>query len=774
MERREYACDTKPYWCPEDIWTKPSPTFGRFIEEGRAYEILNPDTPRPWLNYLCNERFASAISNRGLGFTWYKTSLLRITKYEHPIDYLPREFEDGRDVVVTDLDSGVSWNVFRETENLNCIHRTASTTLTAKDHGLEVEMVIFVPLDAAAECWTVRVRNAGAAPRRLSLSCRQVWTFSRFGIHTAEEGIPYLSTPGEGLEVWVEPQRLLAHTADPKLPLELWGVMQSPQADSATVEDDTEVRPDGRTFVFKKCALDRNFELEPGASAVTDVLSGADDDERRFNTMIEQYSAASAFSETRKDVEDERADLSDRLSCQLPDTHVEYFLNTWLKHQLYLTFRFVRSGYIGYRDTLQDAWGWMLLDPDGARKQILRTLKYMNRDGSCPRNYSPVGDDHDVRRFMDSGTWLAMALVDLIRETGEIELLDEPVSWLDESTPASVGEHLVQALDLLFEQRGRHGLCLTGDGDWNDALEGISRCGDAESAWLTMALFHAQNLTALLFRRVGRDDEAQELERRSQVLKEQLNTEAWDGDWYVYGFTGSGAPIGSKSNAEGRIHLNAQTWAIFTGLANEEQIAKMQVAMREQLDTPLGPTLLSPPYADEADEVGRIADLEPGTFENASIYQHAVTFRIFADIAAGRFDEAASLFSRLLPTNPDNPDSHRTSEPYCTGNFYCGPGHKRFGQNFFTWFTGNAAWLLRAGFDEILGVKADFDGLRVQPKVPSDWDSYQLTRTYRGTRYQFNMRRSDMAGIVVDGRAITGNLIPPSDRAEVQVEVTFC
>jgi cellobiose phosphorylase len=187
---------------------------------------------------------------------------------------------------------------------------------------------------------------------------------------------------------------------------------------------------------------------------------------------------------------------------------------------------------------------------------------------------------------------------------------------------------------------------------------------------------------------------------------------------------------------------------------------------------------MHPPYVDEGDEVGRIANLEPGTFENGSVYQHAVTFHIFALLAESVVDpeKAFATFAALLPTNPENFDCRRTSEPYCTGNYYCGPSHKRFGQNFFTWFTGNASWLLRAGFDEILGVKADFDGLRVAPKVPKGWREFSVVREFRDCVYEisfFRVADGERTRILVDGKPIEGNLIPIDGDKRRKVIVEF-
>jgi cellobionic acid phosphorylase len=178
----------------------------------------------------------------------------------------------------------------------------------------------------------------------------------------------------------------------------------------------------------------------------------------------------------------------------------------------------------------------------------------------------------------------------------------------------------------------------------------------------------------------------------------------------------------------------------------------------------------------EGAQVGRIARLEPGTFENGSVYQHAVAFYILALLRAGRAEQAAESFQRLLPTNPDNFDCRRTAEPYCTGNFYCGPGHPRAGQNFFTWFTGNAAWLLRLGFEEMLGVKAGFDGLIINPQAPAAWSKWQVQRHYRGCHYNLHFirdRNAEAMMISVNGQPLTGNTIPPLSTTQAVIQVAL-
>lgn len=776
--RQEYDCDTFSYWCSEEDYNNKEKNYGRFIEDGRGYEIFTKNTPRPWLNYLCNKKIASVFSNTGLGFFWYKTSLLRITRFEHPIDYQPRTFKDGREVILEDLESGMKWNVFRDAQDVHCIHRPGYSLVDAEIDRIFIEMLVFVPEEDACECWMINIENRSGKKRVFKVRFQQTWSIARFGIHTAEEGIPYISIPGKDQVVEIKENRIFAHTANNELPVEVWTWFASPQADSAEVIDEVQARKDGRVFTFPVCTLGASFSLKPGEKKKYHITSGAEENETVFNAMTVKYITAEVFEKEFDNVKRMWDQLVAYPSCDIPDKNMEKFLNIWFKNQMFVTFRYVRSGYIGYRDTIQDTWGYELIQPELTKAQILRTLSFMNKDGSCPRNYSPFGfhDKHDLRNTMDSATWIAMCISDYIKETGDVDILNEKIRYLDDEKLETVEEHIWLAFELLYKMHGMYDMNLVVDGDWNDAIEGISKYGPAVSVWLSIATYHAQNILAELYRHIGEHEKAEILLERSEKLKIAVNEHGWDGEWYIYAFSGKGNPIGSHINKEGKIHLNSNTWAVLSGIADKERSAKARASIHKYLDTPIGPALMYPPYVDDGDEVGRIARLEPGTFENASVYQHAVTFKIFADIAAGDYDEAYRTFANILPTNPENFDARRTSEPYCTGNYYCGPAHERFGQNFFTWFTGNAAWLLRAGFDEMLGTKADFGGLCISPKVPAEWKQFSLKRIFRGTFYDINFTRvkdQEEKGIWVDGIKLNGNLIPVFDRERVNVQVYF-
>jgi cellobiose phosphorylase len=642
---------------------------------------------------------------------------------------------------------------------------------------MEFVFRVFVPNDDSCECWMLSYKNNSNSNRNIKLYLSQIWSVARFGIHTAEEGIPYLTTPGQDFTASIVENGIIGESCNKELPVKINVFFSSPQTCTPAYETLTETRKDGRSFNFTKTQLTFESEVLPGEKKIVMAVSAADELKSTADVLFRKYSSSESFNTELNKVKQYKNKLIKHNTCSIPDKDMQNFLNIWFKHQLFLTYRYVRSGYIGYRDSLQDAWGYGLIEPESVRDKILRILSHMKKDGSCPRNFSPfeIDGEHDMRNFMDSGTWIGLTLSGYIKETGDTSILYEKIRYLDDDKTETVEMHVWKALDLLYEKRGRFGLCLVGTGDWNDGIEGISRKGPAVSVWLTMAVFHFQNLMSDLYKFLGEVQKVEKLDKRSAILKKNINRHAWDGQWYVYAFSGTGKPIGSHKNKEGRIHLNSNTWAIFTGIAGKERSKVVMRSIEKHLGTSLGPALLAPPYISEGDEVGRIAKLEPGTFENGSVYKHAVAFKVFADLENQDYEKAYRTFADILPTNPNNPDSRRTSEPYCLGNYYCGPSHERFGQNFFSWFTGSPAWLIRAGFEEILGVKADYKGLQILPKVPAHWNEFIVNRFFRGTEYNLKFERTQNgeSGIWVDGNKIRGNVIKPAVKKVVSIIVKY-
>ena len=427
---------------------------------------------------------------------------------------------------------------------------------------------------------------------------------------------------------------------------------------------------------------------------------------------------------------------------------------------------------MGYRDILQDCWGALYVDPAVTRQHILEAAARMYPDGRCPRQFDPYGDIFDVRDFADSPVWMPIALNYYLKETGDLAFLNQNVGYYKSDEITTVAEHVERSLDYLYHSRGKNGLILMRGGDWLDGLEGINKLGEATSVWLTIAAFHAQNLMAEVYEHTGEDQKADKLLTRSAEYKEIVNRVGWNGKWYSYAIINDNEIIGGPDCLEGKIFLNPQTWAIFTGIADADKYDKLMRAINVYLTTPVGPLLMAPPYVSTGHNYGRLQKQRPGTFANSAVYLHAASFKIFADVKRGAYEEALDTFLRIIPNHVDNPDSRRTSEPYAVGNVHYGTAHQCTGLNLYSWFSATPAWLIHGGFEEILGIRPEFMGLSINAPDIEGWNSFQVTRTYRGTKYHISFVRTGTKAIYLDGQLVNSNCVY-SEKPDAYVKVEF-
>ncbi len=318
---------------------------------------------------------------------------------------------------------------------------------------------------------------------------------------------------------------------------------------------------------------------------------------------------------------------------------------------------------------------------------------------------------------------------------------------------------------------GQHGLCLMGDGDWNDPINGVGRLGKGESTWSTLALIYGID-SMLEFTREKGDHAAEDrLNQLRQALDVAVNTHCWDGNWYVAGIDDYGIPVGSQAD-NNRLFLNAQTWAILTGTARGERLSAVMKSL-ERLDTPFGPLLIDPPFSEWDGRWGRVSIKKSGTTENGSVYCHASMFKAFADAVIEDGNALYGVISRTLPTNPENPPEINLQLPLFVSNYYYGlRDSAHFGRSSGHYGTGTGAWLLMAAVEELLGVKATVHGIEMKPCLPDEWREASCERTFREARYKIKIIRGEK-GIKVDGISLEGSVLPYRAGQIYEVEVSY-
>ena len=761
-------------------------------------------TPRPSLHLMasCHDRetgvWGSFWDQFGGGFSCLDSVLAGKMTSHLDTNYVPTapEPQDCRGFYVHE--NGKAWPMFpvphfeeEAYDDVECVQGLDRHMARATRAGLACELEVCVHPELPMEVWRMRITNRGERRREVSWFCRTRVNVDSFPSHYFVPRVVCEGVKEHDALVFLNHDKSNRH---PRTAF----FTAVPAFDGFDMMGEVFEGIGGRTPVpavvvagecrnslglqpyagFVAAAQFRGW-LEPGESTAWNCAYGAcayDAAERA--TFIRKIrtevlgGAVQVPAELRKTWERRvRAQMA-----RTPDAELDRYYNVWSKYQARNQARFCRAlDKVGYRDVLQDLLGVCDCEPAYVRRMLLRTLRYQSADGRAVRQYCLFpGAGHDLRMYMDSSSWIPDTLVQYVQESGDLGILEEPVPWFDmqraepdEANTGTVYAHALQAVRSLIDSTGFHGLCRIGYGDWNDALSGIG--GEkGVSVWLSCACVHAAQRMAELAERAAKPDDARQMREAAATMTQRINEHAWDGEWYIYAINGEGQPIGSRNSPEGRLHLNVNTWALFTGVAaaagREAQVHKSL----EQLATPFGHVLIAPSYTnDSRADVGRIADQKPGMFENGSIYTHGESFYLYALIQAAQADPCYRELMRTLPSAMLQ--DLATGPRHQQSNFSVGPDNPNLGAQFFSNFTGSVSWYRRV-IERMLGVMADFDALRIDPRPPSAWDAYEVRKRWRGRDVRVRIRKEAGAGcrIEMSGRVYTQS-VPLADLSETGI-----
>lgn len=777
--------------------------YGQFSDDGREYLITRPDTPMPWINVISNGDYGLTISQAGGGYSWRgHAGLNRITRWEQ--DLIRDEW--GRFLYLRDAESGAFWSLGHQPcgghERYEARHGMGYSTLAARRDGIASELTYTVPFGDPCELWLVRLRNEGDRPRRLQLFSYFEWglgaapdshrEFHRTFIETAadEASGTLLATkllwelPGQKGPHWNRSWPYVAfHSAslppagfdcDKAAFLGRHGRLAAPRA-----------LQEGRSWQTAGRGLDAigslqlELELAPGAERELVFTLGAADDREAALALAERYRDPAAAHRALEEVRRFWGELCDALQVETPDPAFNLMAGGWLQYQAISGRLWGRSAYYqtggayGYRDQLQDSLTWLLLGrPERTLDQIRLHAAHQHQDGTALHWWHPLAESGLPSRYSDDLLWLPFVTLAYINETGDRACLDEQLPFFDGGA-ASLREHCLRAFALALERRSSRGLPLILEADWNDGLNAVGAAGRGESVWMAHFLYGLLRGWAA----AGLVDEttAARFTAEAEALREATERHAWDGAWYWRATTDDGATLGSANCEEGQIFLNAQTWAVLSGLASEERARTAMASARERLYTRYGPLLLAPAYAHPDPAIGYLSRYAPGTRENGGVYSHAACWAILAERRMGGAEAAYQLWRSFCPVlRGAEPDEYR-AEPYVMPGNVDGPLSSLPGRGGWTWYTGSAGWNLRAMIEGVLGVVAEDGGLRVAGDLPEGWERFRLQRQYRGATYEILVRRAapgEQPGRSMDGSPFQGELLPLAPPgAAVAVEI---
>lgn len=537
--------------------------------------------------------------------------------------------------------------------------------------------------------------------------------------------------------------------------------------------------------------------------------------------MIEKFNTPEKFAAGMKDLKAYWDKLLGILTVDTPEDKVNRMVNIWNQYQCMVTFNLSRSASyfesgigrgMGFRDSNQDILGFVHQIPDRAKERIIDIASTQFPDGGCYHQYSPLtkkGNADIGGDFSDDPLWLILSVSAYIKESGDWSILDEMVPYDNDMSKAEpLLEHLKVSFYHIVNNLGPHGLPLAMRADWNDCINlscfsdtpgesfqtytnpkfkaegGYSKV--AESVFVAaLFTFAGPNYVSIL-NHVGKKDEAAKAQAEIDKMKKVMMESAWDGNWFIRAYDANGEKMGSKDCEESKIFIEPQGFAIMSDI-DKDATEKTLKAIDENLNCEFGLVLNYPAFTKYHVQYGEISTYPQGYKENGGIFTHNNAWIICAAAYAGKGDQAFKYYSEIAPSyTEETSDIHKT-EPYVYGQMIggkeagsdIGNGGKNYGQGKNSWLTGTAAWNMVAISQYILGIKPDFDGLMINPSIPSSWDGFKATRLFRGAKYNITIKNPNhvckgVKSLVVDGKAIDGCVVPfVEGKKEVNVEITL-
>lgn len=758
-----------------------------FTKDGNSCLIYEPRAPRYWYNYLWNEdRYCAQISQVGHGRSYYLSEKAEMCMVNR---------DDARYVYLRDDKNNECWNIGlgplnTEVEDYCCTHSIGHSLICSKKNGIEGSWRIFVPRRGHHEVWTLKLKNTAEEEKHLSVFSAVSFNLEGFSYPRYYEMYRCMQTRFDRKLNGVycasahpfAPHGLYNGFLASSEPVYAWdgdltkfcgttSTLTLPDASACALFQRPDVVMQGRDCTNSEASLfilggvlQHKITLKAGEEKEIRIVFGISASSEEACRTMERYAEAESTEQEWREAEAYNYEKIRSLSVKTPDEKINHIMNNWVKKQA----DFCIVGKKGVRDNLQISVGLLNYRQEKAKEEILECLRHQFRDGHGVLTWYP----YDDTRYSDQPFWIIWAVCEMIKETGDCTLLKKSVEWQD-GGEASVLDHVKAAVDRLILDKGKHGLVKIYFADWNDALN-VTDDPEAESVMLSHQFCMALRELARLMEYAGDKRYARFLKDEYGKLKADINRYAWDGKWYARALSEKGN-IGTKDSRGSKIYLNAQTWAVLAGVADEEQLPRVLEAV-DSMEQDFGFPLNLPPYPEYDPHVGRMSGMLPGLFENGGVYCHATGFKILMDCCTGRGTKAVETLKKIMPDSERNPSARSGAEPYVFTNCYStNPGY--YGKSYQSWTTGTSAWCLMGLYEGIMGVKRDYEGLRIRPCFPAEWEEAEVMRHFRGADYHIVIRNPEQIEngkpvIIADGTPWDKETLPDyGDGRKHEIEV---
>jgi cellobiose phosphorylase len=809
--------------------------YGYFDDKNREYVITNPRTPWPWINYLGSEDFFSLISNSAGGYSFYKDAKFRrLTRYRYnnvPMDSGGKYFYIKDDETIW----SPGWKPCKtELDNYECRHGMNYTVIKGEKNGVSASALYFVPLKTWAEVQKLTLVNNSEKTKKL-----KVFSFVEWCLWNAASDMENFQRNFSTGEVEIEGS-VIYHKTEYKerrnhyayysvnVPVQgfdtdresFFGLYNGFDEPKVVIEG----KPHNSVAHGWSPIASHNIEVElkPGESKdlifVLGYVENREDEKWESKNIINKKKAKDTIAkfDTTAKVDVALAALCkywDNLlsiyTVASGDDKLDRMVNIWNQYQCMITFCFSRSASffesgigrgMGFRDSNQDLIGFVHQIPERARERIIDIASTQFPDGGCYHQYQPLtkrGNNDIGGGFNDDPVWLILGTISYIKETGDFNILDEMVPYdNDPSAARTLFDHLTASFDHVVNNLGPHGLPLSGRADWNDCLnlncfsndpdesfqttENKTEGSKAESVMIA-GLFVVYGRDYIeLCKKLGKNDEALRAQEQVDDMVKTIRKHGWDGEWFIRAYDFFGNKVGSNENTEGKIFIESQGMCTMAGIGQEEGLCtKALNSVKEKLDCEHGIVLNNPAFTSYLIEYGEISSYPAGYKENAGVFCHNNPWIMIGEAVAGNGDRAWEYYRKICPSYLEEiSDLHKT-EPYVYAQMIAGKDAFKPGEAKNSWLTGTASWNFYAITQYILGIRPEFDGLLIDPCIPTYWKGFSVTRKFRGDVYRIEVANPDgkskgIKEVIVDGNSYKSNLIPVfGDRKEHVVKVVI-
>lgn len=762
--------------------------YGHFDNEKREYVIDRVDLPVSWTNYLGVKDLCVVVNHTAGGYMFYQSpEYHRVTRFRGNAVPMDRP---GHYVYLRDAGDGDYWSISWQPvgKPLNqakytCRHGMSYTTYECDYKGIKASQTLMVPMDDAVELWDVRLKNTTDKERRIS-----VFSYCEFSFHHI-----MIDNQNFQMSLYCAGSSYDENIIEYDLFYEEFGYQYFT----------SNVTPDGfeclrDSFLGAYRTEDNPIAVEHGTCSGSHELGNnhcgslqkdlvlAPGEEVRLIFMLgegnreagkkirEKYSDMANVDAAYAQLKDYWENKFAQLQIKTPNEGMNTLINTWNLYQAEVNIMFSRFASfievggrtgLGYRDTAQDAMTIPHSNPEKCRQRIVELLRGLTTKGYGLHLFSPEWFDPDAKKekkkpfksptviptvnannivhgledaCSDDALWLVPSIIEYIKETGETGFADEAVTYAD-GGEGTVYEHMKRILDFSAEQVGATGICKGLRADWNDCLN----LGGGESAMVSFLHYWAICHFLQLAEYLGRTEDVEKYQAMRERVGNVCNRELWDKEWFIRGITKNGKKIGTSEDAEGKVHLESNAWAVLSGAADVEKGKRAMDSVDKYLFTPYGILLNAPSYTVPNDDIGFVTRVYPGLKENGSIFSHPNPWAWAAECVLGRGDRAMKFYNALCPYYQNNMIEIRQSEPYSYCQFVVGRDHTAFGRARHPFMTGSGGWAYFSATRYMLGIRPDFEHLTIDPCIPADWREFSAVRRWRGAEYDIHVENPD-------------------------------